>query len=128
MFHPLIRLLASKPHLVASHLGGYAELASAQAQEAARSLQARLVWSAGAVAGLWAGALLGGVALLMVATVPLTDMPAPWLLLVAPGVPLLGGALCWMQARNRPVVWSLAPMREQFAADAALLAEVDNTP
>lgn len=125
MFHPLIRLLASKPHLVAHHLGGYVELASAQAQDAARSLQARLVWSAGAVAGLWAGALLGGVALLLVAAVPLDQMPAPWLLLAAPGLPLLAGALCWLQARSRPVAWSLAPMREQFAADAALLAEVD---
>lgn len=125
MFHPLIRLLASKPHLVAHHLGGYVELASAQAQEAASSLQARLVWSAGAVAGLSTGALLAGVALLLAAAVPLEQMPAPWLLLVAPGVPLLAGAVCWLQARNRPVAWSLAPMREQLAADAALLAEVD---
>lgn len=127
MFHPLIRLLASKPHLVANHLGGYVSLASAQAQEAARSLQARLVWTAGAAVGLCSGALLGGVALLIVAAVPVAQMPAPWLLVAAPGVPLLAGALCWLQARQRPVAWSLAPMREQFAADAALLAEAEKT-
>lgn len=126
MFHPLIRLLASKPHLVAHHLGGYVELASAQAQEAARALQARLVWSAGAVAALCSGALLGGVALLIVAAVPVATMPAPWLLLAAPGTPLLVGLLCWLQARQHAVAWSLEPMRSQLRADAALLAEVSD--
>ncbi|MDT7835036.1 hypothetical protein [Aquabacterium sp. OR-4] len=125
MFHPLIRLLASKPHLVAQHLGGYVELASAQAQEAARSLQGRLVWSAGAVAGLSAGTLLGGVAALLAAALPVSAMPAPWLLLVGPALPLAAGAGCAWMARRRPVAWTLAPMREQLAADAALFAEAD---
>lgn len=124
MFHPLIRLLASKPHLVAQHLGGYVDLAAAQAQEAARVLQTRLVWSAGAVAALCTGALLGGVALLLVAAVPVDSMPAPWLLLAAPGAPLLIGLLCWLQSRQQAVAWSLEPMRSQLQADVALLAEV----
>lgn len=126
MFHPLIRLLARKPHLVAHHLGGYVDLASAQAQEAVRALQARLAWTVGAVAGVGTGALLGGVALLIVAAVPVSEMPAPWLLLAGPLLPLLAGGLCWWQARQRPVAWSMALMREQFAADAALLAEAED--
>lgn len=125
MFHPLIRLMASKPHVVAHHLGGYVALASAQAQDAAASLRMRLVWSVGAAAGLAGGGLLAGVALLLAAALPLSDMPAPWLLLAAPGAPLLAGALCWLQARRRPVAWSLDCLREQLAADTALLAEVD---
>lgn len=127
MFHPLIRLLASKPHLVASHIGGYVELASAQAQEAAVVLKARLIWSAGAAAGLAAAALLAGMALLIVAAVPLQAMPAPWLLVAAPVLPLLAGGLCWWLARRHSVALSLAPMRAQFAADAALMAELENT-
>lgn len=126
MFHPLIRLLASKPHLVAHHLGGYVELASAQAQEVAGALQSRLVWAAGAAGGLSAGALLAGVALLIAAAVPLDRMPAPWLLVAAPAVPLLLGVFCWLQARQRPVAWSLDIMREQLAADAALLSDAEN--
>lgn len=126
MFHPLIQLLTRKPHLVAHHLGGYVALASAQVEEAAQALQMRVVWTVGAAFGLCVGALLGGVALLFAAAVPMADMPAPWLLGAAPGVPLLAGALCWMQARRRPVTWSLEPMRQQLAADAALLADVDN--
>lgn len=126
MFHPLIRLLASKPHLVASHIGGYVELASAQAQEAAGALKARLIWSAGAAAGLSAGAMLAGVALLIAAAVPVREMPAPWLLVAAPLVPLLAGGMCWWQARRHSVALSLAPIRAQFAADAALMAEVEN--
>lgn len=126
MFHPLIRLLASKPHLVAAHLGGYVELASAEAQEAASAVKARLIWSAGAVAGLSAGALLGGVALLILAALPVADMPAPWLLLVTPLAPLMAGGWCWWQARRQPVALSLTTIREQLAADVALLAEVEN--
>lgn len=126
MFHPLIRLLASKPHLVAHHLGGYVELASAQAQEVARAMQSRLVWSAAAMTGLGAGALLAGVALLIAAAVPLDGMPAPWLLVAVPAVPLLLGVFCWAQARQRPVAWSLDIMREQLAADAALLSDAEN--
>lgn len=126
MFHPLIRLLASKPHLVAHHLGGYVELASAQAQEVASALQSRLVWSAAAITGFSAGALLTGVALLIAAAVPLEGMPAPWLLVAVPAAPLLLGVVCWLQARQRPVAWSLDIMREQLAADAALLSDAEN--
>lgn len=125
MFHPLIRLLATRPQLVATHLGGYVGLASAQAMEAMQSLQARMVWGAAAVAGLAAGSLLGGTALLLCAVVPIADMPAPWLLVATPGLPLLAGVACWLQARRKPLAWSLAPMQAQFAADAALLDELE---
>lgn len=123
MFHPLIRLLASKPQLLVHHMGGYVELASAQAADMAEALQARLRWSVLAVGGLALGAVFAGMALMLVAVVPLADMPQPWLLALVPGVPLLGGAGAWVMARRAEVRWDLAPLREQFAADAALLAE-----
>lgn len=125
MFHPLIRLLASKPQLVAHHLGGYVELASAEAQQAVSALQARLLWMAGAVAGAVAGVLLAGVAALLAAALPLAGMPAPWLLLLVPLAAWLAGAACWLQASRLPLAGSLQNLRAQLAADAALLAELE---
>jgi uncharacterized membrane protein YqjE len=123
MFHPLIRLLATKPHLVAQHLGGYADLAAAQAADAAQALQRRLLLGAGLAACLLVGVGMGGMALLLVAALPLEKMPAPWLLLVVPAVPLLGAAMLGWRLKSSPGVWSLSELRGQFLADMQLLDE-----
>ncbi len=123
MFHPLIRLIATKPHLVAQHLGGYADLAAAQAADAAQALQRRLLLGAGLAACLLVGAGMAGMALLLVAALPLEQMPAPWLLLVVPAVPLLGAAMLGWRLKSSPGVWSLSELRSQFLADMQLLDE-----
>jgi hypothetical protein len=125
MFHPLIRLLAGKPHLVATHLAAYAELASAQGQDIAQALMARVAWSVGAVVCALAACIVGGVSLLLLAALPVSAMPAPWLLLVVPGAALLGGLLCGLQARRRLVAWTLDPIRDQLQADASMLAALE---
>jgi hypothetical protein len=61
---------------------------------------------------------------MLVGVMPLQAMPAPWLLLVVPLVPLAVAGACALRLRgggDEPSV--LAPLREQFAADAALLRE-----
>jgi hypothetical protein len=121
MLHPMFKIVASRPELVAEHLAAYGQLAAVQAQAAATHLQRRAVLAG--VAGL-SGALaigLAGVALLLVGVVPLQAMPAPWLLLVVPLVPLAVAAVCWLRLRGAKEASALAPLREQFAADAALL-------
>ena len=75
-----------------------------------------------AVAGL-VGVSLAGTALLLLAVLPLRDMPAPWLLAAAPGVPLLLALVMLLRLRRQPWSWSTASLREQFAADAELLAQ-----
>lgn len=121
MFHPLIRLLTTQPHLMVRHLGGYADLASAQAGVAAQGLKTRLVWTAATAACGAGAALLSGVALLLVGVLPVADMPAPWLLVVAPALPLAAALACWWRSRRHSVDWSLDLLREQFEADVALL-------
>ena len=101
MFHPLMKLVTTQPQLVAHHIGAYANLASAQASDALLALRGR------AVLGLTAAALL----------------VLGLLLAVAPAVPLLAAAGSWWALRRRPWAWSMDPLREQLAADAALLAE-----
>ncbi len=123
MFHPLIRLLASKPHLLAHHAGTYINLASLQAAEAAAALRQRAVMAVAAAVLLVLGLVLGGVALLLLAVLPLHSMPAPWALAAAPAAPLFGALLAWLQMRRRPWSWSSDLLRAQFAADAQLIAE-----
>ena len=123
MFHPLIRLIAAKPHLVAQHLGAYADLAAAQAADAAQALQKRFVLGAAVAACLLVGTLLAGMAVLLAAALPLSTMPAPWLLLALPALPLLLAAgLAW-RLRRHPWTWSLDEWRAQFMADLHLLDE-----
>lgn len=124
MFHPLIGLLAAKPQLLAVHAGAYAELAAVQVGEAARTLRLRALLAAGAVAALSVGASLGGVALLLVAVVPLASMPMPWLLAAAPALPLLLACVLWMVQARTPLNLSMELLQAQWAADMQLLAEV----
>lgn len=123
MFHPLIKMLITKPHLLAEHLGAYAELAAAEASHAVH--QARLKAVVGAAAGVLAlvGLVLAGVALMFCAALPLSGMPAPWLLLIVPAVPLVAavGAVLWL--RSQPANVSFSQLREQMAQDNALMQE-----
>ena len=121
MFHPLIRLIASRPHLLAMHIGAYADLAAAQAADAAQALVERALTLAVAAAAGLLGLLLAGMALLLLAVVPLQQMPVPWLLAVVPALPLLLALVAWQRLRQRPWLWTLAPLRAQLAADIALL-------
>ncbi len=126
MFHPLIRLLATKPDLLADHLGGYVALVGAQASQAQTALVSRAALLAAVGGSLALGVGLGGVALLLLAVVPLGNMPLPWLLAAVPALPLLVAAGCWWTLQQRPQAWSMDALRTQWAADAALLREAGN--
>lgn len=123
MIHPMLKIVASRPELLAEHLAAYGQLAAVQARAAAAQLQRRalLVGVAALAAGLGLG--LAGGALLLLGALPLHAMPMPWLLAVVPLVPLTVAAGCALQLRRLNEPSALAPLREQFAADAALLRE-----
>ena len=123
MLHPLIHTLATRPGLLAEHLAGYGELITVQAGEIVSQVQATAVIAA--LAGLCAalGLIFGGVSLLLVGAVHIDDMPYPFLLLAVPLLFLALAGLCWLRLRQRPVALTLGPLREQVAADAALLRE-----
>ena len=123
MFHPLFKLLASRPDLVIDHLAGYTALISAQASGAARGLRIRAVLGVVLALCLLLAVTLGGVALLLLAAIPPEQMHLPWLLWVVPLVPLLIAGAAWAALRSRASEWSLDPLRSQIASDAALLRE-----
>ena len=123
MIHPLFRTLATRPELLAEHLGAYAQLVSVEAGETTAQLRDHALWAVGMALGLALGTGLAGTALLLLAVVPIGAMPMPWLLIVVPAVPLLAGALCWWLMRQRPLNCSFDLLREQVAQDTALLRE-----
>lgn len=123
MFHPLFKLLASRPDLVMDHLAGYSALLSAQASGAARGLRTRAVLTVVMALCLLLAVTLGGVALLLLGAVPPERMNLPWLLWLVPMAPLLVAGAAWAGLRSRGSEWSLGPLRSQIASDAALLRE-----
>lgn len=123
MIHPLLKVLISRPDLIADHVAGYGHLMAAQAGAAAAQMRTRALLAIAAGVGVALGLGLAGVALLVLAAVPLHEMPFPWLLAAVPGVPLVAGAICGVLMTRQPPGLSLDALRAQLAADAALLRE-----
>lgn len=123
MIHPLFRLVASEPQMVADHLGGYAELLGDELREFGSGWTRRLLLQFAAVGLAAAAVLLGGVALMLWASTPPTALHAPWALVVVPLVPLAAAALCWWGARDAAPGTDFAMLRKQFAEDARVLRE-----
>lgn len=125
MIHPLFKTLASEPDLLMEHAGGYLQLASAEAQSWGQGLQRR-AWLAGGVAlAALLGCLLAGVALLLWAVTPESDIQRPWLLWAVPLLPLLLAALGAWQLHRQPPVTAFELLREQLHLDRQLLARGD---
>ena len=123
MIHPLFRTLATRPEVLAEHLGAYAQLVSVEASETTAQLRNYALWAVGAMLGLALGTGMAGTALLLLAVVPVNDMPYPWLLIAVPAVPYVLAGFCVLQMRRRPPNCSFDLLREQVALDTALLRE-----
>jgi hypothetical protein len=123
MIHPLFKLVVTRPELLADHVAAYGHLVAVQASEAAVQLRVRALLLGGVLIGCGVGLGLGGIALLLAAALPTSQMPMPWLLAAVPLLPLAAAGVCAIVLQRRPEAWSLQTLREQFAADAALLQE-----
>lgn len=123
MFHPLIKMLVSRPEMLAEHVGAYAELAAAEASQAVDQARNKVIVGAAAAVLVLVGLMLAGVAALLCAALPLTAMPAPWLLVAVPALPLLAAVAAALWLRSRPARTSFALLREQMARDSALVRE-----
>lgn len=125
MAHSMFRLLTTQPDLLAGLLGehaaAYAQLASAEAAQAAAHLRTRTMWQVLGIALALATVVLAGVALLLLAALPLQAMPAPWLLATVPLLTLAAAFGCWLRLQRLPWSSSFTNLRQQLAADAALL-------
>ena len=127
MVHPMLKMLATRPELMAEHVGAYAELAAAEAAEAAAVWQGRLLWAIGTGAFVLLALAFGGVSLLLLGALPRESMPAPWLLALVPLLSLALAGACWITLRSRPAAAPFAHLKRQVALDAALLQEASES-
>jgi uncharacterized membrane protein YqjE len=124
MIHPLFRLLISEPQMLADHVEAYAELVTEEVGAVAARMKRRLLMQIVSVAGILLAVFFGLIALMLWAAVP--QLRAPWVLVAVPVVLLVVGIVCRMLA-SKPVIdetHGMQAIREQFAADAAMLRSV----
>lgn len=121
--HPLFHLIATRPQLLAEHMEAYAELVSADMGIVSASWKRGALLNAGALVCLLLAAILGGVALMLWAVIPVAQMQAPWALWAVP-LPLFAIALaCFVSAHAPPESRAFDNLRRQVKADMALLRE-----
>ena len=122
--HPLLHLVATKPHLLGDHVQAYTELIGAEVEKTSKRWLSSVVFYAVAAFLLTAGLIFTGIALMLWAVVPSDNMNSPWLLIVVPLVPLIGGVFCIFRARSSPSQTPFETVKGQLDADLAMLREV----
>ena len=124
MIHPLLRLAATQPHLIGDHVENYAALVGEEVNKVSTAWLTRIGLYVGALVFFLVGLVLVGVALMLRATVPVTDYSAGWALIVVPLTPFVLGAVCVVVARAKPIENAFATVKTQINADMAMLREV----
>ena len=122
--HPLIRLIATEPQLLADHAEAYASLVSAELGSASSAFKRRAVLGAVALCFVGVAAVLGGVALMFWGIVPMSTSAAPWVLIAAPVVPAVLAIVCLLAARSSVDAGRFENVRSQVKADMAMLRDL----
>ena len=123
MIHPLLRLVATQPELLADHAEAYAGLVSEEIGKTAAAWKKRALVNAIALGSLAVSVVLVGVALMLWAVIPVTTMVAPWALIATPAAPALIAVICAVVGRSRRTD-AFADLKQQLAADLSMLREV----
>ncbi len=123
--HPLLRLIMSQPGLLVDHAEAYAELVSAEFSKASVNWKRSLLLDAIAICSLGVAAVLAGVAVMLWATIPASDIRAPWALMVTPLLPAVVALVCMVAARSRNDAHAFDDLKEQVAADMVMLRVAD---
>ena len=125
MIHPLLRLIATQPHLLVDHAEAYAELASEEIGKTASVWKWRVVLGVVGLFLIGVAAVLGGVALMLWAVIPSADIQAPWALVAGPLVPAVIALGCLIKARQQPPS-AFDALKKQIRADLSMVREVSN--
>jgi hypothetical protein len=124
MIHPLFRLVASEPQMLADHMEAYADLVGEEVSNAASQWKRQAISAALMLVLAIVTAVLAGVSLMLWAVTPPDNIHAPWALVIAPLVPALAAAGCWFGAKTTDTGQGFAGIKAQLAADAAMLRSV----
>ena len=120
--HPLLRLVATQPELLAAHVQAYAALIGDDVGQAAAALARRTALAAAAAALAVLACVFAGTALMLWAVAPLGSIHTAWLLWAVPALPAVLAGLC-MLARQRHSAGAFDTLKQQMAADMSLLRE-----
>lgn len=120
MIHPLSRLAAAQPMLLADHVGAYAGLASEELLLMGMALKRRWMWQLLGAVCLGISAVLSGVSVLLWASIT-PPAGALWWLVLTPALPGAVGLWAWWVARRPTPAVTFARLRLQLLHDTALL-------
>ena len=123
MMHAMLRLLATQPHLLADHAEAYVDLFNAEWGKASALWKKRALLNGVALGCLGVAATLAGVALMLWAVIPATQIEAPWALIVAPLLPAGVALICLMEARAGRAEGAFDKVQQQVKADLLMLRE-----
>jgi hypothetical protein len=127
ILHPLLRLTATQPHLLADHAEAYAELVGAQAASALLAWKRRAVFASASLGLALISVLLAGVAVMLWAVTPLDQIHQPIALFAAPILPAAVSIAFWLFARSQKVSGMFDEIRDQMRSDLAMLREAGAT-
>lgn len=123
MIHPLLRLIATQPQLLADHAESYAELVGEELGKTTAVWKRRVLLNATALCLVGVAAVLGGVALMLWAALPQVSIHAPWALFAGPAVPGLIALWCAYEGQ-RETDDLFKDLKQQIATDLVMLREV----
>jgi hypothetical protein len=122
--HPLLRLVATQPHLLADHAEAYAGLVGEEVGKAATVWKRRAALNAIALCAGGVSVVLIGVAVMMwAASADTATMRAGWVLIATPAVPALIALLCFIKGKSDDTD-AFVDLKQQVAADLSMLREV----
>nr|WP_315239478.1 hypothetical protein [uncultured Albidiferax sp.] len=121
--HPLLRLVATQPQLLVDHVEAYADLVAEEIGHVSSAWKLRILLYAVALCSVVVATVLAGVALILWAVVPFSEMHAPWALVAAPLLPIAAAIWCLIAAR-RETSDGFDNLRQQVKADIGMLREV----
>lgn len=127
MTHPLLDLIANRPQLLADHAQAYGELMASEVGAVSSAIARRAVLTIVGLVLLAVAIGLGGVALMLRAAMPVTNMTAPWVLLVVPLAPLAAGAVCLVTARLGTMRNPFDKIWWQLKADVAMFRDATHS-
>lgn len=120
----IFRLITTQPQLLVNHAGAYSELIFEELIAVTKIYKRNAFFSAVALLLGAVGIGLVGVALLICAAIPASQIHSPWLLWLVPAAPLVGAFVSAMAAMVNADHQAFKGFRSQLNADLAILADV----
>ncbi len=127
MLSHLIHLLTAETGLVAEHAAAYAELAAVESAQAATAFRRRVLLQAVSLLLFMLALACGLMALLLLAVIPLTAMPAPWALIVVPLLPCVAAVCVRLGLQRQRAIAPFAVLRRQIELDVGMLRQPEQS-